>query len=174
MAELNSVAQEPLKSRFNEAIAVNSTAFEDKNTDTSELESVGYMTETPLLRFAQNPKWAPYQQTRSGADITQMILFSSERQATCVITKFPNGKWRLDLKGASKILARMYKRHVVVQRAGQLPDAKEVETAPIININDHMQDMAGAAGKVPYETIAEYLTLISIVGIEGPLCPGVK
>ncbi|QRV74869.1 calcium-transporting ATPase [Ceratobasidium sp. AG-Ba] len=202
MAELNSVIHEPLRSMFNEAIAVNSTAFEDKNPETGELEFVGSKTETALLRFAKDLKWAPYQQTRSGADIVQMIPFSSERKAMGVVVKTPNGKWRLYLKGASEILTRMCKRHVVVHRPGQALDSKELETAPITtheeeNIsrtiifyaNQMLRTLAlayrdfeqwppaghtGAIDEVPYEMIAEDLTLLGIVGIEDPLRPGVK
>ncbi|KAG9085467.1 hypothetical protein FS749_004393 [Ceratobasidium sp. UAMH 11750] len=61
MSKLNSVVQDPLRSMFNEAIAVNSTAFEDKNPETGELEFVGSKTKTALLCFAQDLKWAPYQ-----------------------------------------------------------------------------------------------------------------
>lgn len=37
ISELNSVVQEPLRSLFNEALAVNYTAFEDKNPETGEI-----------------------------------------------------------------------------------------------------------------------------------------
>ncbi|KAG8684594.1 hypothetical protein FRC11_011870, partial [Ceratobasidium sp. 423] len=60
MAELNEVVHEPLRSLFNEALAVNSTAFEDKDPETGQFEFVGSKTETALLRFAKDLKWAPY------------------------------------------------------------------------------------------------------------------
>ncbi|KAG8726916.1 hypothetical protein FRC11_014235, partial [Ceratobasidium sp. 423] len=80
MAELNKVIHKPLHSLFNEALAVNSTAFENKDPKTGQFEFVGSKTETALLRFAKDLKWAPYQHTRSSADIIQMIPFSSERR----------------------------------------------------------------------------------------------
>ncbi|KAG8728010.1 hypothetical protein FRC12_022104, partial [Ceratobasidium sp. 428] len=112
MADLNTVVHDPLRAMFNEAIAINSTAFEDKNPETGELEFVGSKTETALLRFAKDLKWAPYHQTRQGAEVVQMIPFSSERKAMGVVVRTSNGKWRLYLKGASEILTKMCKRHV--------------------------------------------------------------
>ncbi|KEP46359.1 calcium-transporting ATPase, partial [Rhizoctonia solani 123E] len=73
-------------------------------------------TETALLRFAKDLKWAPYQQTRSGADIVQMIPFSSERKAMGVVVRTPTGGYRLYLKGASEIITRLCTRHVIVHR----------------------------------------------------------
>jgi len=203
MSELNTVVQDPLRSMFNEAIAINSTAFEDNNPETGELEFVGSKTETALLRFAKDLKWAPYQQTRQAAEIVQMIPFSSERKAMGVVVRTPSGKWRLYLKGASEILTKMCRRHVIVRRPGsQTSDVKEVETAPITELeeenisrtiifyaNQMLRTIAiayrdfeqwppaghtGAIDEVPYETIANELTLIGIVGIEDPLRPGVK
>ncbi|KAF8606411.1 calcium-translocating P-type ATPase [Ceratobasidium sp. AG-I] len=204
MAELNTVVQEPLRSMFNEALAVNSTAFEDKNPETGELEFVGSKTETALLRFAKDLKWAPYQPTRAGADVVQMIPFSSERKAMGVVVRTANGKWRLYLKGASEIMTKLCTRHVVVRRADaqRQADSKDIETAPITELeeenisrtiifyaNQMLRTLAvayrefeqwppaehtGAADEVPYEMIAKNLTLIGIAGIEDPLRPGVK
>ncbi|CAE6427411.1 unnamed protein product [Rhizoctonia solani] len=204
MAELNEVVREPLRSLFNEALAINSTAFEDKNHETGELEFVGSKTETALLRFAKDLKWAPYQQTRGKADIVQMIPFSSERKAMGVVVRIPSGGYRLYLKGASEIVTALCTRHVVVHRPGSpiTTDTNIIETAPITELeeenisrtiifyaNQMLRTLAiayrdfeswppaghtGAQDEVPYEMIAEDLTLISITGIEDPLRPGVK
>ncbi|KAJ1307270.1 hypothetical protein OPQ81_001382 [Rhizoctonia solani] len=204
MAELNEVIHEPLRSLFNEALAVNSTAFEDKNPETGELEFVGSKTETALLRFAKDLKWAPYQQTRSSADIIQMIPFSSERKAMGVVVRIPSGGYRLYLKGASEIITKLCTRHVIVRRPGSptSSDGNSIETAPITELeeenisrtiifyaNQMLRTLAiayrdfeswppaghiGAVDEVPYEAIASQLTLVAITGIEDPLRPGVK
>ncbi|ELU40116.1 cation-transporting atpase fungi [Rhizoctonia solani AG-1 IA] len=204
MTQLNDVVREPLRSLFNEALAVNSTAFEDKNPETGELEFVGSKTETALLRFAKDLKWAPYQQTRSGADIIQMIPFSSERKAMGVVVRIPSGGYRLYLKGASEIITGLCTRHVVVHRPGSptSTESNTIETAPITELeeenisrtiifyaNQMLRTLAvayrdfeswppaghtGAQDEVPYEMIAEDLTLVAITGIEDPLRPGVK
>lgn len=203
MTELNSVIHEPLRSMFNEALAVNSTAFEDRNPETGELEFVGSKTETALLRFAKDLNWAPYQQTRQAADIVQMIPFSSERKAMGVVVRIPGSGYRLYLKGASEIITKLCTRHIIVRRPGSSPsDDKSIETAQITELeeenisrtiifyaNQMLRTLAiayrdfeswppaghtGAEDEVPYEMIADQLTLIGIVGIEDPLRPGVK
>ena len=52
MASMNQVASPALQQTFNEAICINSTAFEDTNED-GVLEFMGSKTETALLRFRQ-------------------------------------------------------------------------------------------------------------------------
>ncbi|KAG9093003.1 hypothetical protein FRC06_011711, partial [Ceratobasidium sp. 370] len=122
MSELNTVVQDPLRNMFNEAIAVNSTAFEE----TGGLEFAGPKTETAPLRFAKDLKWAPYKQARQGAEVVQMIPFSSERKAMGVVVRTTNSNWRLYIEGASEILTKLCKRHVIVRRpSSQSPDAKE-------------------------------------------------
>lgn len=50
-SELTNVLGEPLKTLFNDTIAINSTAFEDKDPATEELVFVGSKTETALLNL---------------------------------------------------------------------------------------------------------------------------
>ncbi|OBZ72072.1 Calcium-transporting ATPase 2 [Grifola frondosa] len=78
---LNDVLSPQLQQLFNEAIAINSTAFEDEDPDTGE------------------NGWADYKETRESADIIQMIPFSSERKAMGVVVRLPNGRYRIYLKG---------------------------------------------------------------------------
>ncbi len=53
-----------LEGVFNEAIAVNSTAFEDVDPDTGLRAFVGSKTETALLAFAKEMGWEEYQRVR--------------------------------------------------------------------------------------------------------------
>lgn len=204
MSELNNVIHEPLRSLLNKALAVDSTAFEDKNPETGELEFVGSQTEAALLRFAKHLKWAPYQQTRSNADVAHMISFSNERKSMGVVIRVSNNKYCFYLKGAPDVVTKLCTRHVVVRR----PDSetrthsKDIETAPITELEEenilrttifYADQMlrtlaiayrefeswppvghAGAIDEVPYEMIANELMLIAIVGIEDPLRAGVK
>ncbi|KZV89527.1 hypothetical protein EXIGLDRAFT_562685, partial [Exidia glandulosa HHB12029] len=66
-SELNTSISPALRSLFNEAICVNSTAFEDKNKDTNEVEFVGSKTEGALFRFAQMLEWEDYRTVREAA-----------------------------------------------------------------------------------------------------------
>ncbi|KAJ7284885.1 calcium-transporting ATPase [Mycena rebaudengoi] len=192
LMQLNTALSPQLQNLFNEAIAVNSTAFQDKNPETGELIFIGSKTETALLQFAQDVKWADFRTTRDGATILQMIPFSSERKAMGVVVKTPTGS-RLYLKGASEILSKKCERHVVVHKdGGGVGNATdEIETAPIDELatdnitrttifyaNQTLRTIAlniarNEENEVEYEDIAQKLTLIGIVGIEDPLRPGV-
>jgi len=153
LSQLNTVLSPALRSLFNEAIAVNSTAFQDfvedvepeikgkkkkakKDVETGKEEKkgkvvfIGSKTETALLEFAQDLKWANFKQTRDAADIVQMIPFSSERKSMGVAIRLPNkAGYRVYFKGASEILAKKSTRHVVVSKDGNHSD--EIETQEI-------------------------------------------
>ncbi|CAE6502848.1 unnamed protein product [Rhizoctonia solani] len=204
IAKLNEVVHEPLRTLFNEALAINSTAFEDKDPKTGELEFVGSKTKTTLLRFAKDLKWAPYQQTRGNADIIQMIPFSSKRKAMGVVVCIPSGGYRLYIRGASEIITKLCNCHVIVCRPGSptTSDDRTIKTTLITKLeeenisrtiifyaNQMLRTIAvaycdfeswppaghvGAQDKVPYKLISKELTLIAITGIEDPLRPGVK
>ncbi|ETW83423.1 P-type ATPase [Heterobasidion irregulare TC 32-1] len=199
-AQLNQVFSPALKTLFNDAIAVNSTAFEDRDAATSELVFVGSKTETALLKFAKELGWADYKQVRDSFEIVQMIPFSSDRKAMGVVVKLPDGRWRLHVKGASEILTDRCSRHVVVEQDGS---GEAIETAPIgelerdnisrtitfyasqtlrtigICYRDFEQwPPAGARyvanDEVEYDDLAQDMNLIGIVGIEDPLREGVR
>ena len=126
--ELNDVLSPQLKQLINSSIAVNSTAFEDKDPETGTLMFVGSKTETALLKFAKENGWDDWKTTRESADIVQMIPFSSERKAMGVVVRLPHGAgYRLYMKGASEILTRMCTQHVVVKKG----DQGELETREI-------------------------------------------
>lgn len=153
LADLNKVLSPALQTLLNEAIAVNSSAFQDtvpeevslddlakkakKNKKHGEEDAapamktifVGSKTETALLEFAQELKWPNFQETRNAAEIVQMIPFSSERKAMGVVIKLPNGGgYRGYFKGASEILSKKSTRYVVVNKDGQHSDSNIVET----------------------------------------------
>ena len=199
MAQMNEFAPPKLQSLLNEAICINSTAFEDKDEE-GKIDFVGSKTETALLRFAKELGWADYRHTRDSAQIVQMIPFSSELKAMGVVVKLPDGKHRLYLKGASEILTKNCSNHVVVKENGA---ADEIEVMPftdsttaniqktiIFYANQTLRTLAlsyrdfeswppkGAEGcavdEVPYDFISRDMTLIAITGIEDPLRPGVR
>ena len=128
-AQLNTVLSPQLRDLFNEAIAVNSTAFQDKDPESGEVIFVGSKTETALLQFAKELEWRDFKETRDAADIVQMIPFSSERKSMGVVVRLPQGGYRAYFKGASEILAKKSTRHVVVHQDGQYPDG--IVTQPI-------------------------------------------
>lgn len=116
MNEMNQIANPAVQNLFNDAICINSTAFEDKNED-GELEFVGSKTETALLRFAKDRGWADYKKSRESAEIVQMIPFSSELKAMGVVVKLSDKRYRLFVKGASEVLSKNCVDHIVVNAA---------------------------------------------------------
>jgi Ca2+-transporting ATPase len=197
MSEFNQVASPELQTLLNEAICICSTAFEDKN-EKGELEFVGSKTETALLRFAKDLNWADYKKVREGAEIVQMIPFSSELKAMGVVVKIGN-KYRLYAKGASEILTKNCSSHVVVnhKRSGDElgtadfdQDTREnIARTIIFYANQSLRTLAmcyrdfeswppkgidTSSEEVPFERIAKELTLISVAGIEDPLRSGVR
>ncbi|KAG2017681.1 calcium-transporting ATPase [Coprinopsis cinerea AmutBmut pab1-1] len=201
-AELNTALPPSVRDLFNEAIAVNSTAFEDVDPESGETVFIGSKTETALLQFAKELGWANFKQTRDAAEVVQMVPFSSERKAMGVVIKLPNGGYRFYAKGASEILTRRCVNHIVVQKNGaensDIVEVTEIDEAAQQNIsrtiifyaNQTLRTIAlcyrdfpswPPAGsnlneehEVPYEELAQELTLIGITGIEDPLREGVR
>ncbi|KAI8980025.1 calcium-translocating P-type ATPase [Trametes punicea] len=198
--QLNDTLSPALRDLFNEAIAINSTAFEDAEPETGKRVFVGSKTETALLKFAKENGWPDYKATRDAADIVQMIPFSSERKAMGVVVRLPRGRYRVYLKGASEILTRSCSSHVVVERGSADKDVKtrelddlardNISRTIIFYANQTLRTIAlcyrdfdswpppgvhaESADEVPYADLAHDLTLIAITGIEDPLRPGVR
>ncbi|TFK40151.1 Ca-transporting ATPase [Crucibulum laeve] len=201
-AQLNNILSPQLRDLFNEAIAVNSTAFQDTDPESGEIIFVGSKTETALLQFAKELGWKDFNTTRQAADVVQMIPFSSERKSMGVVIRLPNGHFRLYSKGASEILSKKCTKHVVVHKNGAAEDS-EIETAPIDELaeenisrtiifyaNQTLRTIAvcyrdfeswpprgmqhDEQNEVPYDDLAREMTLIGITGIEDPLREGVR
>jgi Ca2+-transporting ATPase len=201
MAEFNTVATPAVQNLLNEAICVNSTAFEDKDEE-GNLQFVGSKTETALLRFAKELGWNDYRKTRESGHVIQMIPFSSELKAMGVVIQHGKGA-RLYLKGASEILTKNCNSHVVITKEAASNSSSEVETTSfteettnniqktiIFYANQSLRTLAlcyrdfpswpptgiesGAGEEVPYKLLARDMTLIAVAGIEDPLRPGVR
>ncbi|GAA5824988.1 hypothetical protein JCM11251_006053 [Rhodosporidiobolus azoricus] len=129
-------ASPALQKLVNDSIVINSTAFEGTDEHGAEGGFVGSKTETALMTFAQNQGWAHYKAVREGAKVVQMIPFSSERKCMGVVVELPDKKgYRLFLKGASEVLARLSTRHVVVEENGA-STASEHDAVPTAEFND--------------------------------------
>ncbi|KAJ6501168.1 Ca-transporting ATPase, partial [Mycena vitilis] len=139
LSQIDTALSPQLRELFNEAIAVNSTAFMDKDSETGEPIFIGSKTETALLHLARDLKWPDFKACRDSAIVVQMIPFSSERKAMGVVVKTRQGRFRLYLKGASEMLSKKCERHVVVHKdgAGAGAAATEIETSPI---DEHASD----------------------------------
>ena len=134
LSELNSVLTPALQQLLNESIAVNSTAFEDKEPETEKVVFVGNKTESALLRMVQDLGYEPYQKVRDrfgGQRTVQVIPFSSERKAMGVVVRLDNGKYRLYIKGASEVLSKKCTKHVVVTKDNKATVDTDVKIADI-------------------------------------------
>lgn len=152
-SQLNTILSPATQELFNEAIAVNSTAFQDTDPNTGEMVFVGSKTETAFLKFASELGWPDYRETRtayglsagdedsdskgglarSKGKVLQMIPFSSERKSMGVVIS-TGGRYRFYVKGASEILSKKCTKHIVVGRPGQDRPAYEddrIETREI-------------------------------------------
>ncbi len=200
-ANLNEALSSEIQDLFNEAISINSTAFEDIDPKTNERIFIGSKTETALLQFAKGLGWKSFKEVRDAATIVQLIPFSSERKSMGVIVKLPEGGYRGYFKGASEILAKSSTMYISVNRDGKYSGGlktKEIDDHSRENIsrtiifyaNQTLRTIAlcyrdfdtwpprhmslDEAGEVPFDSLAQDLTLIAITGIEDPLRPGVS
>ncbi|GAA5899368.1 hypothetical protein JCM5296_002277 [Sporobolomyces johnsonii] len=133
MSDIGRHVSPALQQLLNDSIVINSTAFEGTDEHGAEGGFVGSKTETALMTFAQAQGWPHYKAVREGAKVVQMVPFSSERKCMGVVVELPHGKgYRLMLKGASEVLAKLSTRHVVVQEngAGAGSETDEIATAP--------------------------------------------
>ncbi|KAI5476993.1 Ca2+-transporting ATPase [Pseudohyphozyma bogoriensis] len=137
MTEINKHISSPLRRLLNDSIAINSTAFEGEDEHGTLGGFVGSKTETALLSFAKAQEWEDYKATRDGAKVVQMIPFSSERKAMGVVIELPGGGYRLLLKGASEVLAKVSNRHVVVtENLEESAESASSTTVPTEEFND--------------------------------------
>lgn len=130
-SDLNDVLAPQLRDLFNEAIAVNSTAFENIEPETGESTFVGSKTEIALLQFAKDLGWQSFRETRDSAEITQLDPFSSERKAMGVVIKLASGSYRFYAKGASEILSDKSTSYVIVNKDGNFGANGTIQTQPI-------------------------------------------
>jgi len=200
-AKLNDALPPSARELLNEAICINSTAFQDTNPETGEVTFVGSKTETALLQFAADLGWGDFQEVRNGAKVIQMVPFSSERKAMGVVVERPSGGFRFYSKGASEILSKKCSSHIVVRENGG-SDNGELAIAPVDELardnisrtiifyaNQTLRTIAltyrdfpswpppefalNEENEVEYEDLSQDMTLIAITGIEDPLRPGV-
>lgn len=228
--QLNSVINGPLRQLFNEAIAANSTAFEessqvkpkqelakkpfyrrvlnlfsrkdkfDAESDSSSSGFVGSKTETALLKMAKELHWENYHSARTRNKAVTNFPFSSARKAMAVVVEKPEGGYRLHVKGASEVLTKLCSSHVQVKQSDpnsalqvcsfDTSGRENVAKTIIFYANQMLRTLAicyrdfeswppecaqfDEDGLITYESLAKDLTLISVVGIEDPLRPGVR
>ncbi|KAF8972113.1 hypothetical protein BDZ97DRAFT_1752724 [Flammula alnicola] len=176
-SQLNTVLSPELCELFNEAIAVNSTAFQDVDSESGLPVFIGSKTETALLQFASELKWKDFQETRDAADVVQMIPFSSERKSMGVVVRLPGGGYRR----TSRARDGKYSDGIETKPIDEL--AKEnISRTIIFYANQTLRTIAlcyrdftsWPPKGMEFNTEGDDLTLIGITGIEDPLRDGVR
>ncbi|KZL82500.1 calcium-translocating p-type atpase [Colletotrichum incanum] len=85
------------------SIALNSTSFESDNP--KEPGFVGTSTETALLRFGREClSMGPLNEERANNEIADMFPFDASRKWMAVMSKLPDGNFRLLVKGAAEVV----------------------------------------------------------------------
>ena len=108
---LNLTLTPQLVELLNASISINSTTFEDVDSESGAMKFIGSKTETALLKFAKDLGWANYKNIHDAANVVLMIPFSSECNSMGCVVRLPDGD-HLFMKGASEILT--WKTHYVI------------------------------------------------------------
>ncbi|KAG2184768.1 hypothetical protein INT43_000681 [Umbelopsis isabellina] len=112
ITKVRETAPESVRLLINQAVAVNSTAFESTGDD-GQVTILGNKTETALLGFSQSLGDNTLSYLRSRWAVEQVFPFSSERKAMATVLRIPqldaSGKetkviYRVHVKGASETL----------------------------------------------------------------------
>ncbi|KAF9926934.1 hypothetical protein BGZ67_007824 [Mortierella alpina] len=168
-----------------ESIAVNSSAFEDKD-EQGHLRFIGSKTESALLGFIRS-MGACYRMIRADVKVMKMYPFSSVRKTMACVVESPQGKepYRLYVKGASEIVMRSCSHYVDSEGALKvLDDNARAKFDQIISryadktlrtIGLGYRDVSWNEFKKFTEEEPPYAKLIclGVVGIQDPLRPGV-
>lgn len=170
-----------------EAIAINSTAFEDDNGG-----FVGSKTETALLAFARVLGMGPVAEERSNAQVVQLMPFDSGRKCMGATQKLSDGTYRLLIKGASEILLGFSSDVATTSGIQALDGAareklesiidlyakQSLRTIALVSRNFPQWPPAGCAAEndpntADFDLLLKDMTFDGIVGIQDPVRPGV-
>ncbi|KAF9182887.1 hypothetical protein BGZ51_004363 [Haplosporangium sp. Z 767] len=168
-----------------ESIALNSSAFEDKD-ERGNLQFVGSKTESALLGFIKF-LGASYSNIRSDIKIFKVYPFSSLKKSMSCVVETPEGpeKYRLYVKGASEIVLGCCTHYVDAE--GNVKPLDENARARFDQIISVYADKALRTIALSYRDVSSSefkkfkddeapnnkLICLGVVGIQDPLRPGV-
>ncbi|UNI15526.1 plasma membrane calcium [Purpureocillium takamizusanense] len=190
LANLCSILSPDLRDIMVKSIAVNSTSFEQD--EDGSLVFIGSKTEASLLAFAR--EWlgmGPLQEERANAQAVEVYPFDSTRKFMATVTRLPDQKYRIYVKGAPEVLLK-YCTNVMSDAASSLdqdvPVTEERRDLLLNTIQEyasqsmrvlgvaykdtpHWPPLGYAPDGVPTEQILADTTLLAVLGIEDPLRP---
>lgn len=170
-----------------EAIAVNSTAFED--TSTGAASFIGSKTEAALLSFLQENGGPDYRVLRTRTRVINVYPFSSTRKSmTTIVAIEKNPRLvRVHVKGASELILEHCTRWLHSSGKDETISADDLRSLRRFiaeMAEESLRTIALAYRELPSDEVSSDgqgegepplagLTLIALVGIEDPLRPGV-
>ncbi|KAF9323845.1 hypothetical protein BG006_001105 [Podila minutissima] len=168
-----------------EGIALNSSAFEDKD-EKGSLAFIGSKTESALLGFIKF-LGASYSNIRSDIKVVKMYPFSSAKKTMSCVVEVPEGreKYRLYVKGASEIILRSCTHYI--DSEGETRSLDNNAHARFEQIISQYADKALRTIALSYRDVSSSefkkfsdeeapiakLICLGVVGIQDPLRPGV-
>ncbi|KAI8976450.1 PMCA-type calcium-translocating P-type ATPase [Pilobolus umbonatus] len=174
-----------------ETIALNSSAFEDKN-ENGKVEFVGSKTECALLGFAKQ-LGCSYDDLRHDATLSKVYPFASKRKTMVTVSEIKENSastttqsdYRIHVKGASEIVLKACTSYLAAD--GEVKDMSKDDKARWSQLITTYADDALRTISLAYRDISsseykelsdneppfEDLVLIGVVGIMDPLRPGV-
>eukprot|EP00835_Amoeboradix_gromovi_P001929 NODE_99_length_20944_cov_0.552746.p1 type:complete len:912 gc:universal NODE_99_length_20944_cov_0.552746:14671-17406(+) len=186
---VNKLIDSNLWSALMENIAINSSAFEEVDSETGKLAFVGSKTETALLGW-QNKFGVNANDLRKSSTVAALYPFSSERKSMSVILKKNNSDgsffYRLLTKGASEIVFKQCQ--FIANNAGDPVRVTPEESQVVNDIINKYAEGALRTIALSYKDLSQHefealtqlddpptsnMTLLGVVGIEDPLRVGV-
>ncbi|GJJ70418.1 P-type Ca2+ transporter type 2C [Entomortierella parvispora] len=168
-----------------EGIALNSSAFEDKD-ERGNLAFIGSKTESALLGFIKF-LGASYSNIRSDIKVVKVYPFSSMKKTMSCVVETPGGheKYRLYVKGASEIVLGSCTHYV--DSEGNTKSLDDTARSKFDQIISQYADKALRTIALSYRDVSSHdfkkfndeeapnakLVCLGIVGIQDPLRPGV-
>ncbi|KAK3817617.1 MAG: PMCA-type calcium-translocating P-type ATPase [Benniella sp.] len=168
-----------------EGIALNSSAFEDKD-EKGNMAFVGSKTESALLGFIKNLGYS-YSTIRAETVVSKAYPFSSAKKTMTTVVATPNGpdKYRVYTKGASEIVLRACTHYV--DSKGEVRSFNDESRAKFDQIISSYADQALRTIALSYRDVSssdfksfkdeeppnKELVCLGVVGIQDPLRPGV-
>ncbi|POR33820.1 Calcium-transporting ATPase [Tolypocladium paradoxum] len=129
-----------IKDLIKDSVALNSTAFE--SDETAKSDYFGSSTETALLKFGRDHLgMGLLREERANNPILTMLPFESSRKWMAVLTKLPNGRYRLLVKGAAEVVFE-YCAYVIGDPTYVLT-ADRLSEEDRTSIRENIQDYAG-------------------------------
>ncbi|KAL1875860.1 plasma membrane calcium [Diaporthe australafricana] len=195
--ELVKTLSADVKELLKNSIALNSTAFEGEVD--GQMTYIGSKTEMAMLIFAkEHLGMGPVAEERANAKILQLIPFDSGRKCMGIVVQLPDGRARLYVKGASEIVlaqcSSMLSDPSSDCRAAPLGQEHKDTISSLIEhyatqslrtIGIVYKDLDkwppprarrndGEKDEIEFESIANNMVFLGMVGIKDPLRDGVS